>query len=100
VISGGTGRQQRAGIGRCQPGGASCLSVTCAQGENGKSISPTDSAQPTMARGADTDSDLAPPPDGKHPSSRHTAPGMLLLSATRRRTAGHVVAHPGSRDSE
>jgi hypothetical protein len=76
-----------------------CLSVTCAQGENGKSISPTDSAQSTMARGADTDSDLARPPDGNHPSSRHAIPGMLLQSATRRRTACHVVAHQGSRDS-
>jgi hypothetical protein len=77
-----------------------CLSVTCAHCENGKSISPTDSAQSTMAREADTDSDLACPPDGNHPSSRHATQGMLLRSATRRRTAGHVVAHPGSRDSE
>jgi hypothetical protein len=80
--------------------GMGCLSVTCAQGENGKSISPTDSAQSTMARGADTDSDLARPPDGNHPSSRHATPGIIHWSATRWRTAGHVVAHPGSRDSE
>jgi hypothetical protein len=44
-----------------------CLNVTCVQCENGKSISPIDSAQPTMAHDADTDSDLARPPDGKHP---------------------------------
>ena len=77
-----------------------CLNVTCVQCENGKSISPIDSAQPTMAHDADTDSDLARPPDGKHPSARNATPAMLLLSATRRRTAGHVVAHPGPSDSE
>jgi hypothetical protein len=38
-----------------------CLNVTCVQCENGKSISPIDSAQPTMAHDADTDSDLARP---------------------------------------
>jgi hypothetical protein len=32
-----------------------CLKVTCVQCENGKSISPIDSAQPTMAHDADTD---------------------------------------------
>jgi hypothetical protein len=36
-----------------------CLKLTCVQCENGKSISPIDSAQPTMAHEADTDSDLA-----------------------------------------
>ncbi len=36
-----------------------CLNVTCVQCENGKSISLIDSAQPTMAHDADTDSDLA-----------------------------------------
>jgi hypothetical protein len=36
-----------------------CLNVTCVQCENGKPISPIDSAQPTMAHGARTDSDLA-----------------------------------------
>jgi hypothetical protein len=77
-----------------------CLSVTCVQCENGKSISPIDSAQPTMAHDADTDSDLARPPDGKHPSAWHATPAMLLRSATRRHTAGHVVAHPGPSDSE
>jgi len=77
-----------------------CLNVTCVQCENGKSISPIDSAQPTMAHDADTDSDLARPPDGKHPSARHATPAMLLRSATRRRTAGHVVAHSGPSDSE
>jgi hypothetical protein len=77
-----------------------CLNVTCVQCENGKSISPIDSDQPTMAHDADTDSDLARPPDGKHPSARNATPAMLLLSATRRRTAGHVVAHPGPSDSE
>ncbi len=77
-----------------------CLNVTCAQCENGKSISPIDSAQPTMAHDADTDSDLARPPDGKHPSARNATPAMLLRSATRRRTAGHVVAHPGPSDPE
>jgi hypothetical protein len=56
-----------------------------AQGENGKSISPTDSAQSTMARGADTYSDLARPPDGNHPSSWHATPAMLLRSARPRR---------------
>jgi hypothetical protein len=74
--------------------------MTFVQCENGKPISPIDSAQPTMAHGADTDSDLARPPDGNHPSARQTTLGMLLLSATRRGTAGHVVAHPSSRDSE
>jgi len=77
-----------------------CLNVTCVQCENGKSISTIDSAQATMAHDADTDSDLARPPDGKHPSARHATPAMLLRSATRRRTAGHVVAHSGPRDSE
>jgi hypothetical protein len=77
-----------------------CLNVTCVQCENGKSISPIDSAQSTMAHDADTDSDLARPPDGKHPSTRHATPTMLLRSATRRRTAGHVVAHSGPSDSE
>ncbi len=43
-----------------------CLNVTCVQCKNGKSISPIDSAQPTMAHDADTDSDLARPPNGKH----------------------------------
>jgi hypothetical protein len=66
-----------------------CLNVTCVQCENGKSISPIDSAQPTMAHGADTESDLARPPDGKHPSTRNATPAMLHRSATRRRTAGH-----------
>ncbi len=77
-----------------------CLNVTCVQCENGKSISPIDSAQPIMAHDADTDSDLARPPDGKHPSARNATPAKLLRSATRRRTAGHVVAHPGPSDSE
>ena len=76
------------------------LNVICVQCENGKSISSIDSAQPTMAHDADTDSDLACPPDGKHPSARHATPAMLLRSATRRRTAGHVVAHSGPSDSE
>ena len=35
---------------------------------SGKYVSPIDSARPTMAHDADTDSDLARPPDGKHPS--------------------------------
>ncbi len=82
------------------PTGTSCFNVICVQCENGKSISPIDSAQPTMAHDADTDSDLARPPDGKHPSARNATPAMLLRSATRRRTAGHVVAHPGPSDSE
>jgi hypothetical protein len=71
-----------------------CLNVTCVQFENGKSISPIDSAQPTMALDADTDSDPARPPDGNHPSVRHATPAMLLRSATRRRNAGHFVAQP------
>ena len=77
-----------------------CLNVTCVQGENGKAISTIDSAHATKAHDADTDSDLARPPDGKHPSARHATPAMLLRSATRRRTAGHVVAHSGPSDSE
>jgi hypothetical protein len=78
-----------------------CLNVTCVQCEiGGESISPIDSAQPTMAHDADTDSDLARPPDGKPPSARNATPARLLRSATRRRTAGHVVAHPGPGDSE
>ncbi len=77
------------------------LNVTCVQCENGTPISPIDSPQPTMAHDADTDSDLARPPDGNHPSARHATPAMLLWSATRsRRTAGHVVAHSGPSDSE
>ncbi len=77
-----------------------CLNVTCVQCEIGKSISPVDhSAQPTMAHDADTDSGLARPPDGNHPSARHDAPAILLRSATRRRTAGHVVLHAGPSDS-
>ena len=77
-----------------------CLNVTCVQCENGKSFSTIDSAQTTMAHDADTDSDLARPPDGKHPSARYATPAMLLRSATRRRTADHVVAHSGPSDSE
>jgi hypothetical protein len=77
-----------------------CLNVTCVQCENGKSISPIDSAQPTIAHDADTDSDLARPPDGKHPSARQSTPAMLLRSATHRGTAGHIVARPGLSDSE
>jgi hypothetical protein len=61
--------------------GTICLNVTCVQCENGKSISPIDSAQPTMAHDADTDSDLARPPDGKHPSARHATSAMLLRIA-------------------
>ncbi len=76
------------------------LNVTCVQCENGKSISPIDSAQPTMVHDAETDSDLARPPDGKHPSALHATPAMLLRSAMRRGNAGHVVAHSGSSDSE
>jgi hypothetical protein len=54
-----------------------------------------------MAHNAEADSDLACPPDGKHPSARHATPAMLLLrSATRRRDAGHVVAHSGPSDLE
>ena len=75
-----------------------CFNVTCVQCENDKSISPIDSAQPTMAHDADTDSDLARPPDGKHPSARQGP--MLLWSATLRRTTGHVVVHLGPSDSE
>ncbi len=56
--------------------------MTCVQCENGKSISPIDSVQPTMAHDADTGSDLALLPDGKHPSARHATPAMLLRSAT------------------
>ncbi len=78
----------------------SCLNVTCVQCESGKSISSIDSAQPTMAHDTDTDSDLARPPDGYHPSVRHPTPNMLLRGATRRRVAGQVAAHPGSCDSE
>jgi hypothetical protein len=77
-----------------------CLKVTCVQCENGESISTIDSAQPTMAHDADTDSDPARPSDGKHPSARHATPDMLLRSTTRRRTAGHVMAHSGPSDSE
>ena len=79
---------------------ADCLNVTCVQGESGKSISTIDSALATEAHDADTDSDLARPPDGKRPSARHATPAMLLRSATGRRTAGHVVAHSGPSDSE
>jgi hypothetical protein len=80
--------------------GCLCLNVTCVQCENGKSISTIDSAQATMAYDADTDSDLARPSDGKHPSAQHDTPAMQLRSATRRRNAGHVVAHSGPSDSE
>ncbi len=70
-----------------------CLNVTCVQCENGKSISTIDSTQATMAHDTDTDSDIARPSDGKHPSAQHETPAMLLWSATRRLNAGHVVAH-------
>ncbi len=64
-------------------------------------IRESNSAKPTTAHDADsdTDSDLARPPDGNHPSARHATPGMLLLSATHRNAAGHVMAHLGSCDS-
>jgi hypothetical protein len=77
-----------------------CLNVICVQCENGKSISTIESAQPTMAHDADTDSDLARPSDCKHPSALHATPDMLLRSAMRRCTAGHVVAHSGPSVSE
>ncbi len=51
--------------------------MTCVQCENGKSISPIDSVQPTMAYDVDTYSDLARPTNGKHPSARIRR-GMLL----------------------
>jgi hypothetical protein len=64
--------------------GRSCLNVTCVQFENGKSISPIDSAQPTMAHDADTESDLARPPDGKHPGRsdpRAHVPALFIQTA-------------------
>ncbi len=73
-----------------------CLNVTCVQCENGKSISPIDSAQPTMAHDADTDSDLARPPDGKHPSARNATLAMLLRSAIRRAHRRPYCGAPGS----
>ena len=78
------------------------MNVTCVQCENGKSFSTIDSAQTTMAHDADTDSALARPYDGKHPSAQHDSdtPAMLLRSATRRLNAGHVVAHSGPSDSK
>ena len=76
------------------------MNVTCVQCENGKSFSTIDSAQTTMAHDADTDSALARPYDGKHPSAQHETPAMLLWSATRRFNGGHVVAHSGPSDSE
>jgi hypothetical protein len=76
-----------------------CLNVTCVQCENGKSISTIDSAQESMAHDADTDSDLARPSDGRHPSAQHETPAMLLRSTVRRLNAGHVVAHSGPSDS-
>ncbi len=79
-----------------------CLNVTCVQCENNKSISPIDSAQPIIAHGVDTDFklDLARPPDGKQPSAKIASPAMLMLNATRRHTACHVVEHPGPSDSD
>jgi hypothetical protein len=70
-----------------------CLNVTCVQCKDhpGKSISPIDSAQPTMAHDAEADSDLARPPDGKHPLARHATPAMLL------RAGGGPGADPGRR---
>jgi hypothetical protein len=79
---------------------ADCLNVTCVLCENGKSISKIDSTQPTMAHDADTDSDPARPPDSKHPSARNATPALLLRTATRRRNAGHVVAHRRSGPAE
>ena len=67
-----------------------CLNVTCVQGENGKSISTIDSAQATKARDADTDSDLARSPDGKHPSALHATPSMVLRT---RSTECHAPEH-------
>jgi hypothetical protein len=87
-------------IGAAGRGPKRSLNVTCVQCENSKSISPIYSTQLTMAHDADTDSDLARPPDSKHPSARIATPAMLLRSATRRRNAGHVVAHPGPGDSD
>ncbi len=60
------------------------LNVTCVQCENGKSISPVDIAQPTMAHDADADSDPARPPDGNHPSVllRLCYCGVLRAGAT------------------
>jgi hypothetical protein len=54
--------------------GEGCFNVTCVQCENGKSISPIDSAQPTMAHDADTDSDLH-----LHPTASIHQRCMILL---------------------
>ncbi len=55
---------------------ARCLNVKCVQCENGKSISPSDSAQPTMAHDADADSDLAD--SHVHPTANIHHRGTLL----------------------
>jgi hypothetical protein len=69
--AGGRGALFRLLFYRCLTPGSdmctACLNVTCVQCENGKSISPIDSAQPSMAFDSVTDSDLARAPDGKHP---------------------------------
>jgi hypothetical protein len=78
-----------------------CLTATCDQWENGKSISSTDSAQTTIAHRADPDSDLARPPGGDHRSARAQAwvlaPVALHAGAP---PSGQVVARPSPADSE
>jgi hypothetical protein len=71
---------ERSELGLGEQESTHCLNrdVTCVECQNGKSISPTDSAQPTMAHDADTDSDRARRPDGKHPSAWNATPAMLL----------------------
>jgi len=94
-----------------------CLTATCDQWENGKSISSIDTGQASIAHGAKTDSDLARlpgvdhpagrtdsdlarPPGGDHPAAQHASQGALTRSAARRGQSAAQRAHPRTSDTE
>jgi RNA recognition motif-containing protein len=94
-----------------------CLTATCDQWENGKSISSIDTGQASIAHGAKTDSDLARlpgvdhpagrtdsdlarPPGGDHPAAQHASQGVLTRSAARRGQSAAQRAHPRTSDTE
>ncbi len=54
-----------------------CLTATCDNWENGKSISSIDTSHASIGHGAKTDSDLATPPGGDHPATQQASPGVL-----------------------
>jgi hypothetical protein len=74
-----------------------CLTATCDQWENGKSISSIDTSQASWAK---TDSDLARPPGGDHPAAQQVSLGVLTGSAARRGQSAAQLAHQRPSDME